>query len=154
MSNGDSNHDMNMVMNSTFRHAFERIENSIKSEIRNIKHDIDRIESGVNELKVNWLKDHDRIIKVEQELAQQEKEIKAFQEREERFGRQQDQKIGNISEEVNKRIDLINNIIIDMQKVLSKLNISVGKIIGIAGGASFIMGIIIALALKVFEKIL
>lgn len=149
-------------MDETFKTAFEGIRTYIETSNRattneikslsslvkhnytNLKTDINRVESSVTELKGNWQTDHDRIIKVEQALAQQATSLTEFKTTEATFGKQTDRRILDLEDDV--KCNTVEHK--ELDKKISKAQISIGTILGIASGVGVLMGVIFTAAIK------
>lgn len=144
--------EVKVVMDEMLKSAFEGIRENIKSvtgslskdigsvatlvkhNYTNIKNDISRLENTMTELKDNWQKDHDKIIKIEQEIANQAKELIDFKESEKKYGK-----------EIDKRVSIAEG-------KLEKVSLSIWKLVGLAIGSGATVGLFFTLLLKLFSK--
>ena len=179
MENKGDNIAMDEVMQRAFDGISTHIE-SIKTSIEkdhkqllelthnnytNLKEDIDRVDRNVTELKASWQSDHDRIIKVEEKISQQEKHLELFEARETNYGKQQDMRITGIEhslttvkadadKDTKKLREDVDKSVMQIATKLDTLNISIGKIIGVAAGSSLVVALLITGVLKVIEKLM
>ena len=107
-----------------------------KNNYKNLKEDIKALIKNMAELRSDWLIDHDKIISVEKDILSQQKELTSFKEQEKAYGMSTDKKLNKV------------------EIALSKVSMSYGKVIGIAATSSALTGLVVAIVILVFKKII
>ena len=102
---------------------------------KDIREDVFELKELNKILQQRQQTDHDGLIKTEQNLVNIQKDLQEFKDKEKDIGKDTDIKIQSVA----KKID--------------KINISTGKVIGIAAGAGLMTGIVITIILFVIKLI-